>query len=143
MMANRIDELREPLCGFFRAYSKAVYAGVADIEFVAAASRHPDGVPFEWESAAFGYKFLDAVDDLQLPPNADRIGEVSQASWEGVQKDMLLIGEIDKSFDVTSFISDEFTDCANDFDRDEVLAEIKAWMADPANAEYVKRPETQ
>lgn len=141
MLASRMDELREPLCGFFRAYSKAVYLGVADIEFIAAASRHPDGVPYEWESPAFGYKFLDAVDDLQLPPNPDKIGEVSQAAWEGVQKDMLLIGEIDKPYDVTSFVSNDFMDCANDFDRAKVLAEAKAWMADPKNAEYVKKPE--
>jgi len=140
MMANRMDELRKPLCGFFRAYAKAVYVGVADIEMIAAISRHPDGVPYEWESAAFGYKFLDAVKGLQLPPDPEKIGQVSQTAWEGVQKDMLLIGEIDKTFDVSSFISNDFLDCANDFDRAAVLAKAKAWMADPANAEYVKKP---
>ena len=56
---------------------------------------------------------------------------------------MLLIDAIEKPFDVNSFLSNDFIACANDFDRAEVAAEAKAWMADPANAEWVKRPKTQ
>ena len=101
------------------------------------------GVPHEWESASFGYKYLETVDDLQLPSDPQKIGQVKVDAWEGVQKDMLLIGAIKKPFDVNSFLSNDFIACANDFDRAEVAAEAKAWMADPANAEWVKRPKTQ
>jgi len=139
MLASRVDELREPLCGFFRAYSKGVHVGKANLEYVAAISRHPDGVPEQWESPAFGYKFLETVAELQLP-KTDRYGDLSKSAWESVQKDMILIGEIDKEGDVGTFLNDTFIDCANDFDRAEVEAAAKAWMADPANAEYVKKP---
>lgn len=141
MMANRIDELRGPLCGFFRAYAKATHVGVANIEYVAAMSRHPDGVPEQWESPAFGYGYLDAVDDLQYPAEGQPYGVIDSAAWESVGKDMILIGEIDKPIAVDTFLNSAFTDCANDFNRDEVVAEAKAWMADPKNAEYVKKPE--
>ena len=141
MLASRAKELREPLCGFFRAYSKGIHVGIADLEMVAAMSRL--GVPHEWESSSFGYKYLDAVDDLQLPADPMKIGEVSVSAWEGVQKDMLLIKAIEKPFDVNSFTSNEFIGCANDFDRAEVVAEAKAWMADPKNAKWTKKPATQ
>ncbi|MDG2312867.1 MAG: ABC transporter substrate-binding protein [Alphaproteobacteria bacterium] len=142
MLAKRMDELKKPLCGFFRAYSKAVYVGTQDLEMVASMSRHPDGVPHEWESASFGYKYLDAVDDLQI--NADtgksgKIGHVDAAAWKGVMKDMLMIGAIDKKYDVNSFISNDFIGCANDFDKAEVMAEASAWMADPKNAKYTDK----
>ena len=54
-------------------------------------------------------------------------------------KDMMLIGEIDKEIDVTTFLSGAFTECANDFDKAEVAAEVKAWMSDPANAYLIKK----
>lgn len=139
MLASRMKELREPLCGFFRAYSKGVHVGITNMEAVAALSRK--GVPHEWESASFGYKYLDAVDDLQLPSDPMKIGQVKVKAWEGVQRDMLTIGAIDKAFDVNSFTSNEFIGCANDFDRAEVDAEAAAWLADPANAKWAKKPD--
>ena len=131
--------MREPLCGFFRAYSKGDHVGIANMEAVAALSRK--GVPHEWESASFGYKYLDAVDDLQLPSDPMKIGQVKVKAWEGVQRDMLKIGAIDKAFDVNSFTSNEFIGCANDFNRAEVDAEAAAWLADPANAKWAKKPD--
>ena len=141
MLASRMDELKEPLCGFFRAYSKGVHVGLVDMEAVAALSRK--GVPHEWESSAYGYQYLDTVKGLQLPPDPMKIGEVNLDAWKGVQKDMVMIGAVEKEGDLSSTLSNAFTGCANDFDRDEVAAEVKAWMADPANAEFVKKPATQ
>ncbi|NKB48239.1 MAG: hypothetical protein GKS02_02625 [Alphaproteobacteria bacterium] len=141
MLANRMDELREPLCGFFRAYSKGVHVGLVDMEAVAALSRK--GVPHEWESSAFGYGYLNTVKGLQIPPNPEMIGEVNVAAWEGVQKDMVLIGSVEKESSLDDILSNDFMGCANDFDRAEVASEVKAWMADPANAEFVKKPATQ
>lgn len=141
MLGSRMEELKEPLCGFFRAYSKGVQVGIANMEAVAAISRK--GVPHEWESASFGYKYLDAVDDLQLPPDPKQIGLVNTSAWEGVQKDMILIGEIEKSGPLDKILSNDFMGCANDFDRAEVAAEAAAWMADPANAEFTKKPASQ
>ena len=54
-------------------------------------------------------------------------------------KDMLMIGAIDKKYDVNSFISNDFIGCANDFDKAEVMAEARAWMADPKNAKYTDK----
>lgn len=141
MLANRMDELREPLCGFFRAYSKGVHVGLVDMEAVAALSRK--GTPHEWESSAYGYQYLDSVKGLQLPPDPMKIGEVNVEAWQGVQKDMVMIGAVEKEGNLDAILSNDFMDCANDFDRAEVAAEVKAWMADPANAEFTKKPATQ
>ncbi|NNE82458.1 MAG: ABC transporter substrate-binding protein [Alphaproteobacteria bacterium] len=141
MLGSRMAELKEPLCGFFRAYSKGVHVGLEDMEAVAALSRK--GVPHEWESAAYGYRYLDTVKGLQVPPNPMKIGEVNVAAWQGVQKDMVMIGAVEKEGSLDAILSNDFMDCANDFDRAEVAAEVKAWMADPANAEFTKKPASQ
>lgn len=139
MMANRMGEMKEPLCGFFRAYSKGVHVGVADMETVAAISRK--GVPHEWESSAYGYNYLNTVKGLQLPPDPMKIGEVNLDAWQGVQKDMVLIGAVEKEGSLDAILSNDFIGCANDFDRAEVEAEAAAWMANPANAAFVKKPD--
>ena len=54
-----------------------------------------------------------------------------------------MIGAVEKEGSLDSILSNDFMGCANDFDRDEVAAEVKAWMADPANAEFVEKPKTQ
>jgi NitT/TauT family transport system substrate-binding protein len=141
MLASRMEEMKEPLCGFFRAYSKGVHVGLVDMEAVAALSRK--GVPHEWESSAYGYNYLDTVKGLQLPPDPMKIGEVNVEAWQGVQKDMVMIGAVEKEGNLDAILSNDFIGCANDFDRAEVAAEVKAWMADPANAEWVKKPATQ
>jgi hypothetical protein len=72
-----------------------------------------------------------------------KIGEVNLKAWQGVQKDMVMIGAVEKEGSLDSILSNDFMGCANDFDRDEVAAEVKAWMADPKNAEFTKKPKTQ
>jgi hypothetical protein len=111
------------------------------MEAVAALSRK--GVPHEWESSAYGYNYLNTVKGLQMPPDPMKIGEVNVKAWEGVQKDMVMIGAVEKEGSLDDILSNDFMGCANDFDRAEVAAEVKAWMADPANAEWVKKPATQ
>lgn len=140
MMRERIDELRDPVCGFLRAWSKGIYIGQQDIEIIAAMSRHPDGVPEPWETPDFGYRFLYSVADLLIPPKATTFGTADPAAWQAIQDDLLLIGEIDQANDVYAFLSNTFDGCANDFDRAEVMAEAHAWMSDPANAPYVRHP---
>ena len=38
-------------------------------------SRHPSGVPETWENPAFGYQYLHAVADLEIP-TGDTFGKV-------------------------------------------------------------------
>jgi NitT/TauT family transport system substrate-binding protein len=134
---ERMEELREPVCGFLRAWSKAIHIGSQDIEIIAAMSRHPEGVPETWENPAFGYQYLHAVADLEIP-RGDTFGKADPNAWQAVLDDMLLVGEIEIRHDVHALLDDSFLSCANDFDRDQVMREAHAWMDDPANAEYVR-----
>jgi len=138
MLRSRMEELRPGICGFLRAWSKGVYIGSQDIEIIAAMSRHPRGVPEQWENPEFGYHYLHAVADLVIPKEGP-IGRPDEAAWKALLDDMLLIGEIEIAFDMSEIVDESFLACANDFDRDKVMAEARAWMDDPANAPYVRR----
>lgn len=135
MLDGRQEELRSVLCGFFRAQAKGAHVGVYNIEAVAAISRKK--VPEQWQSEAFGYNYLEAVSTLVIPITKETYGKVRPASWEAVQEDMIKIGEISKRFDVSTFLDHSFTECANDFDRAEVEAEVDAWMK--ANPKFVQK----
>lgn len=135
MLDGRQGELKDKLCGFFRAQAKGAHVGVYNIEAIAAISRKK--VPEQWQSKAFGYNYLEAVSTLVIPITKETYGKVRPDSWKAVQEDMIKIGEISKRFDVNSFLDHSFTECANDFDRAEVEAEVDAWMK--ANSKYVEK----
>lgn len=135
MLDGRQGELKDKLCGFFRAQAKGAHVGVYNLEAVASISRKV--VPEQWQDAAFGYKYLAAVSTLVIPITKETYGKVRPKSWEAVQEDMIKIGEIKSRFKVNTFLDHTFTACANDFDRAEVEAEVDAWMK--ANPKYTKK----
>ncbi|NND48868.1 MAG: ABC transporter substrate-binding protein [Rhizobiales bacterium] len=137
-LKSRIEELREPICGFVRAWSKGVYVGRRDIEIIAAMSRHPSGVPEQWEDPDYGYQFLHAVADLVIP-EGEEFGIADTDAWQAVLDDMLLINEIEIQYDVNAIIDHSFQSCANDFDREKVMSKAHEWMRAGENIPYVRQ----
>ncbi|NND49676.1 MAG: ABC transporter substrate-binding protein [Rhizobiales bacterium] len=137
-LKSRVEELRAPLCGFFRAWSKSVFIGSRDIEIIAAMSRHPSGVPEQWENPDYGYQFLHGIADLVIP-KGDGFGNADSQAWQAVLDDMLLINELEIQYDVEAIVDRSFQSCANEFNRDQVMAKAWAWMRDPQNAQYVRQ----
>ncbi|KAA0969573.1 ABC transporter substrate-binding protein [Aureimonas fodinaquatilis] len=120
----RLEELQKPLEGFFRAWSKGMYAAEVDPDFVAAVSKA--AVPEEWENEKFGREFLDA----SIPMNVsvtELSGDLQPEVWKKVQPPMVKQGAIDAEIDPATFLDDRFIASANDWDHAEVEAEIKAW----------------
>ncbi len=83
-------------------------------------------VPEEWEVEAAGKGLFEGV----LPMNistTERLGDLQADVWTSVQPRMVSSGAIENEVDVSTFLNDTYIDAANDFDRDEVEAEAKAW----------------
>lgn len=124
--AARIGELREPLTGFFRAWSKGLQVAKVDMEALAVMCRK--AVPEEWENAAFGREFLDA----SVPMNysvTPKLGDVQPDVWKRVQAPMVKLGELKKEIDPATFLDRSLIDAANDFSREEVATDVAAWKA--------------
>lgn len=122
--AGRIEELREPLTGFFRAWSKGMEVANVDPDVLAEMCKR--AVPEEWENETFGREFLDA----SIPMNysiTERLGDLQPEVWKKVQGPMVKLGEIPQEIDPATFLDDSFIAAANDFDRAEVAAEVAQW----------------
>ena len=125
MDASKIEERREVMEGFFRAWSKGMYVGEVNPEAVEAMLRQ--AVPEEWENEAAGKGLFDGV----LPMNISttkQLGDLQTDVWTNVQPRMLSSGAIKEEVDVSTFLNDTYIEAANDFDRAEVEAEVAEWV---------------
>jgi NitT/TauT family transport system substrate-binding protein len=126
MNADLIEEKREAMEGFFRAWSKGMYVGKVNPDAVEQMLRK--NVPEEWEVEAAGMGLFQGV----LPMNistTERLGDLQSDVWTNVQPRMLSSGAIEKMVDVSTFLNDTYIDAANDFDRAQVEADAAAWLA--------------
>ena len=127
MDAGKIDEKREAMEGFLRAWSKAIYVSTLNPDAVEIMLR--DAVPEEWEDENAGISLLEGV----LPMNisvTENIGDLQTSVWTDIQPRLLASGAIEKEIDVSTFLNNTYIEAANDFDKEEVTAEVKAWAAD-------------
>ncbi len=127
MNASMIDEKREAMEGFFRAWSKGMYVGKVNPDAVEKMLRM--AVPEEWEVEAAGMGLFQGV----LPMNistTEKMGDLQTDVWTNVQPRMVSSGAIDAPVDVSTFLNDAYIDAANDFDLGEVEAEAAAWLAE-------------
>lgn len=125
--ADRLEELRPALEGFFRAWSKGMEVAAVDPDALAAMAKK--AVPMEWENETFGREFLDA----SIPMNysvTEKLGDLQPEIWTKIQGPMLKVGLIDETIDPSTFLDDSLIEAANDFDRDEVRADVEAWKAE-------------
>ncbi|SLN46416.1 ABC transporter substrate-binding protein [Roseisalinus antarcticus] len=121
---DRLDELRDPVEGFLRAWSKGAYVAEVNRDVLAEISRR--AVPAEWEDEEFGQGFLAVAIDITVPLT-ELHGDLQLEAWEGLQPGLLKVGAIDTEIPVETFLDDSFIAPANDWSREEVAAEVQAW----------------
>ena len=121
-----IDEKSDILQGFFRAWAKGQAVGKIDrgaLEAMSAAA-----APEEWVDENFAKAFMDGAIPLNSPISAG-YGAVRPQSWAAVQGGMMLIGEIDKEYDVNTFLDGRFINGANTWTYTDVVNDVAAWRA--------------
>lgn len=122
--ADRMEDLREPVEGFLRAWSKGAYVGELNRDVVAEISRR--AVPEEWESEEFGQSFLSAAIDVTLP-QTEQFGGLQPHVWAGLQERLVATGSMNETYAVDIFLDESFVAAANDWSKEEVAAEVQAW----------------
>ena len=126
MNSEQIEEKREAMEGFLRAWSKAVHVSTLNPDVVEKMLR--DAVPEEWEDESSGKALLEGVIPMNISVT-ENIGDVQTDVWTEIQPRLLSSGAIEKEVDVSTFLNDTYIDAANDFDRDEVAGEVEEWAA--------------
>jgi len=124
MSKAREDELQDLVTGFLRAWSKGMY--VAEVDPDATAAMAKAAVPEEWENEEFGREYLDASITMNISVT-DQAGQLQAELWQAFQPRMLEVGAIGKVIDTSEFLNDAYIAPANDWSREEVEADVRAW----------------
>jgi NitT/TauT family transport system substrate-binding protein len=123
---DTIENNRAAMDGYFRAWSKGMHAATVDRDAVAEMVRR--AVPAEWENEETGQFYLDIAIGMNVSVT-DRPGEPQTEVWAALQPQMMAAGGIEREVPVDQLLDKVFIDAADDFDRDEVAAELAAWKA--------------
>ena len=120
VLPDTLQEKREAIVGFLRAWAKGQYVGQVNREVVEQIVR--DRVPAEWRNEASGEATLDLAIDLMKPDDEQRIGDLRPEVWSTGQDVLVAAGILEQTGDVNAALNDELIAEINDFDRAEVEA---------------------
>ncbi|MGF1477849.1 MAG: ABC transporter substrate-binding protein [Geminicoccaceae bacterium] len=125
MDVDAIDgDKREAIEGFLRAWCKGMHAATVNPDAVAGILKK--NVPEEWEIPEAGQLYLDMSIGMNVSVT-ERCGDVQPEVWSRIQPQMKAAGGIEEVVPVEDFLNDTFIEAANDFDREQVAADINAW----------------
>ena len=126
VLPETLQEKREGIVGFLRAWAKAQHLGWTKPDVVEQIVR--DKVPTEWRNERSGEAALQQSIRLMTPDDKQRIGDVRQDVWETGQDVLIRAGVLEEKGDVAGAINDELIAEVNDFDRAEVERAADEWM---------------
>ena len=122
-MADTVDDREEVLKRFFRAWARASYASTVDGDvLLAMAKKNIPEATLDEVQAKIGVGQADKA----IPVNGV-YGEIRPEVWEQVNAALAKAGSIPGEVDLEGRLDDRFIEYADDFDRAEVEADVKAW----------------
>ena len=122
VLPDTLEQKREAIVGFLRAWTKGQYVGQVNREVVEQISR--EKVPAEWRNEVSGEAALDLAISLMEPDDPDRIGDLRPDVWDTGQDVLVRAGVLEEgdTIDVQEALNDELIEEINDWDRAEVEA---------------------
>lgn len=124
--SSTLEEQRDSVTGFLRAWAKATYAGILNPDMVFEMARTE--VPDEVEDETFGRLFLEQAIALQTPIlGNDSFGAIRPEVWDSIQDTLVEEGELEEPYDLSTILDDSLIADVNDWDRAEVEADVEAW----------------
>jgi NitT/TauT family transport system substrate-binding protein len=122
VLPGTLEEKRDAIVGFLRAWAKGQYVGQVNREVVEQISR--EMVPAEWRNEASGEAALDLAISLMEPDDPERIGDLRPDVWDTGQDVLVRAGVIEEgdTINVEEALNDELIEEINDWDRAEVEA---------------------
>jgi NitT/TauT family transport system substrate-binding protein len=120
VLPDTLQEKREAIVGFLRAWTKGQYVGQVNRDVVEQIAR--EKVPAEWRNEASGEAALDLAITLMEPDDPERIGDVRADVWETAQDFLVRAGVLEEgqTVDMSDALNDELIEEINDWDRAEV-----------------------
>jgi ABC-type nitrate/sulfonate/bicarbonate transport system substrate-binding protein len=122
VLPDTLQEKREAIVSFLRAWAKGQYVGQVNREVVEQIAR--EKVPAEWRNEESGEAALDLAISLMEPDDPERIGDLRPDVWDTGQEVLVQAGVIEEgdTINVQDALNDSLIEQINDWDRAEVEA---------------------
>ena len=129
VLPDVLEEKREAIVGFLRAWTKAQYVGQVNREVVEQIAR--ERVPEEWRNEDSGEAALDLAISNMEPDDPERIGDLRPDVWETGQDVLVSAGALEEgqTIDVEEALDDQLIEEINDWDRAEVEQRAEEYAA--------------
>ena len=120
VLPDTLQEKREAIVGFLRAWTKGQYVGQVNRAVVEQIAR--EKVPAEWRNEASGEAALDLAIELMKPDDPERVGDVRADVWETAQDFLVRAGVVEEgqTIQIDEALDDSLIAEINDWDRAEV-----------------------
>ena len=128
-LPDTLEEKREAIVGFLRAWTKGQYVGQVNPEVVEQIARAR--VPEEWRNEASGEAALDLAISNMEPDDPERIGDLRPDVWETGQDVLVSAGVLEEgqTIEVQEALDDSLIEEINDWDRAEVEQRAEEYAA--------------
>jgi NitT/TauT family transport system substrate-binding protein len=124
-LPDTLEEKRDAIVGFLRAWAKAQYVGLQRPDVVEAIVRNE--IPEEWRNEAVAKAALENAIRL-FTPVGDVIGAIRPPVWQNGQELLRETGVIEESIDINTVLNDDLVEEINDWDREEVEQAAADWL---------------
>jgi ABC-type nitrate/sulfonate/bicarbonate transport system substrate-binding protein len=115
------------LIRFLRALAKGTFVALERPEIAALVTQ--EVAPEQWREPEVAEFLLEGLSET-LAPYGDTFGEIKVDRWQNAQDLLIEVGAMDEGADLSQFLTSEYLEQINDWDRDEVLAQADAWLAE-------------
>jgi hypothetical protein len=102
-------------------------AGRMDLQFSGAIMS--EAVPEQWVTLDAGRQHLELAAMKLHEPLSDQRGALHPDMWARVQPVLVQVGEIGQTHDPMAFLDDSFIEAANQYNIDEIRADVDEWIA--------------
>ena len=116
------------IIAWLRALAKGTYVSLERPEIAELVTR--EVAPDQWREPEVAQFLLEGLSETLAPYDGETFGEIKVDRWENAQDLLIEVGAMDTAADLSTFLTSDYLEQINDWDRDEVLAQADAWLAE-------------
>lgn len=116
------------LVRFLRALAKGTFVALERPEIAELVTQ--EVAPEQWREPEVAQFLIEGLSATLAPYDGETFGTIKKERWQNAQDLLLQVGAMTDDADLSTFLDDSHLDEINDWDRDEVLAQADAWLAE-------------
>jgi ABC-type nitrate/sulfonate/bicarbonate transport system substrate-binding protein len=121
-------DANDDLIKFLRALAKGTFVALERPEISEIVTQKV--APDQWREPEIAQFLIEGLSQTLAPFDGTNFGEIKVERWQSAQDLLIQVGAMTDPADLDAFLRPDLLAQINDWDRDEVLAQADAWLAE-------------